>query len=284
MPWTRQESIDRTGRASKSDAEGVEHRGPLPFGSASNPWPPVAPVRLESQLRFLRLFLNAVTPVVALACLLVFPATKSHSQQAPPPPEARAVVSLDPAHGGDDAGGKLSEGQPEKSLNLALASRLRSLLNSRGFQVVLTRDSDLNLDSVRRAEIANRADPQACIVLHATATGSGVHLFVSSLAPVARRRFSPWRTAQAGWLTRSLALAGRLNSSLTHAGYKVTVGRAPLADLDSLSCPAVAVELAPLPARQADQAPTTVDVDSQARIASAIAEALLAWRGEANQP
>jgi hypothetical protein len=60
----------------------------------------------------------------------------------------------------------------------------------------------------RRAEIANHANAQACLSLHASESGSGVHLFVSSLAPIEPTRFTPWRTAQAAWVTRSLALAG----------------------------------------------------------------------------
>ena len=62
-----------------------------------------------------------------------------------------------------------------------------------------------------RAEIANHAEARACISLHAAETGSGVHLFVSSLAPAAPPAFVAWKTAQAAWVTRSLALAGVLN-------------------------------------------------------------------------
>ena len=124
------------------------------------------------------------------------------------------MVVLDAAHGGDDAGGRLGNGQAEKDLTLALSVKLRSLLVARGIEVVTTRESDTTVDADRRAEIANHANAQACLSLHASESGSGVHLFVSSLAPVQGARFLRWKTAQAAWVLRSLALAGVMNSAL----------------------------------------------------------------------
>ncbi|MGD0890402.1 MAG: N-acetylmuramoyl-L-alanine amidase [Terracidiphilus sp.] len=203
--------------------------------------------------------------------------------QAPPTP-ARFVVVIDAAHGGDDSGGTLSTGQPEKAFNLALGVRLRSLLGARGIQVVSTRDSDTAVDPDRRAGIANHANAQACITLHATDAGSGVHLFSSSLAPAAPTHFAAWRTAQSAYVTRSLALAGVLNSALLHAGFNVTLGRTDLPGIDSMTCPAVAVEVAP--ERGPDHKITSAldDPDYQARVAEAIAAALLEWRSEAGRP
>ena len=191
---------------------------------------------------------------------------------------------IDAAHGGDDLGGHLSSGQLEKNANLALSVRLRSLLGARGFQVITTRESDQSIDLNRRAEIANHADARACISLHTADTGSGVHLFVSSLAPATPTRFVPWRTAQAGWITRSLALAGVLNSALLHAGTIVTLGRTPLPGIESMTCPAVAIELAP--ERDSDHKVTAEpdDADYQARIAATLATALLEWRTDASRP
>ncbi len=199
-------------------------------------------------------------------------------------PAPRFMVVLDAAHGGDDSGASLSSGQPEKAFNLAMSVRLRSLLGARGIQVVTTRESDSAIEPNRRAEIANHADAQACLSLHASEAGSGVHLFVSSMAPVPPARFLPWKTAQAAFVTRSLALAGVLNSALLHAGMTVTLDRAALPGVDSMTCPAVAVEVAP--ERDAAQK-ITADLDNpdyQARVAAALAAALLEWRTEARQP
>ena len=185
---------------------------------------------------------------------------------------------LDAAHGGNDFGGHLSSGQFEKNANLALSVRLRSLLGARGIQVVTTRESDQSVDLNRRAEIANHAEARACISLHTAETGSGVHLFVSSLPPAPPTRFLPWKTAQAASLTRSLALAGVLNSALLHAGMTVTLGRTALPAIDSMTCPAVAVELAPQRDSEHKITAAPDDADYQARVAATLANALLEWR------
>ena len=198
--------------------------------------------------------------------------------------QSRFVVVIDPAHGGDDTGGHLNDGQYEKAATLAVGVRLKSLLGARGIQVVTTREGDQSVTADQRAAIANRANAQACLSLHVAETGSGVHLFASNLAPTPAVRFLPWRTAQSAYVTRSLALTGALNSALQHGGATVTLGRAPLPGIDSMACPAVAIELAP--ERSADKKPTAEpdNPDYQARTAAVLAAALLEWRTESRQP
>jgi len=203
---------------------------------------------------------------------------------APAAPANRFVVVLDAAHGGDDTGGHSGD-WTEKSFTLALSVRLRSLLTARGFAVVTTRESDTTLTSERRIEIANHAGAQACLDLHASLSGTGIHLFVSSLAAQAPVRFEPWRTAQAAFVTHSLALAGVLNSALQRTGTPVTLGRTALPVIDSLTCPAVAVEISPESTtnRPASESATDSlnDAGYQARAAEALSAALVEWRSDA---
>jgi N-acetylmuramoyl-L-alanine amidase len=219
-----------------------------------------------------------------LLALLAAAGSFAAAQPAPPAPTARFVVVIDAAHGGDDPGGRLN-GTDEKTLTLALSVRLRSLLAARGIQVVTTRESDATIDPNRRAELANHANAQACLSLHAAQSGSGAHLFVSSLSPAQPTRIAAWKTAQAAWVTRSLALAGTLNSALLHAGLTVTMARTTLPTVDSMTCPAVAIEIAPETPQLRDSGQQTPgaldDPNYQARIAEALAAALLEWRTEA---
>ncbi len=207
------------------------------------------------------------------------PATPAPAVSGPP----RFLVVLDASHGGDDLGGHLSSGQYEKTANLAVSVRLRSLLGARGIQVITTRESDQSVDVNRRAEIANHAAARACISLHTADTGSGIHLFVSSLAPAASTRFTPWKTAQSAFVTRSLALAGVLNSALLQSGTTVTLGRTPLPGIESMTCPAIAVELGPQRDSSHKITAQPDDPDYQARIAASLAAALLEWRTEAGR-
>jgi N-acetylmuramoyl-L-alanine amidase len=221
---------------------------------------------------FTALLLSGIACVAALA------------QQVPVAPQARFVVVLDAAHGGGDAGGHLANNRFEKSFTMALSVRLRSLLTARGIQVVTTRDADAAVEPNRRAEIANHAQAQACLSLHATESGLGVHLFTSSLTPAAPARFAAWKTAQAGFVPRSLALAGMLNSSLVHAGMSVTMARTSLPAMDSMACPVVAIEIAPEMGPDKKAAAELDDPDYQARVAAALAAAIVEWRAEARQP
>ena len=207
----------------------------------------------------------------------------SLAQPAPPAPQSRFVVVLDAAHGGDDSGGRLANNQLEKSFTLALSVRLRSLLAARGIQVVTTRDFDAAVDPVKRAEIANRAQAQACLSLHATESGSGVYLFASSLAPAAAARFTAWKTAQSAWVMRSLKMEGVLNSALLNAGMSVTMARTSVTAVDSMTCPAVAVEIAPEQNSGHETIAGLNDKNYQARVAAALAAALLEWRTDAGR-
>ena len=219
------------------------------------------------------------------AAFLAFsPCVLGQAQPAAAPP--RFVVVLNPAHGGDDAGANL-DGQPEKAFSLAMSIRLRSLLAARGIDVITTRESDVALDSAHRAEIANHARAQACLTIHASETGWGVHLYTSSLAPARPLLFQPWKTAQAAWIVHSVALEGTLNSALRHAGVAVTLGRTALPAIDSMTCPAVAIEIAPGAQSRGASGQSVpgslAEPDYQIQVADALTAALVEWRAEGSR-
>jgi N-acetylmuramoyl-L-alanine amidase len=192
-------------------------------------------------------------------------------------------VLLDPAHGGSDTGARLTPALLEKDLTLELSIRLRSMLSARGIQVTVTRDSDTTLPAVNRAETADRTPFAACIVIHATATGSGAHLYTSSLAPAPLVKFMPWQTAQSAYVTQSLKLSSDIDSALAHAEIPVTLGRTSLQSLDSFACPAVAVEIAPLQAGVSTKARPLSDESYRREILNALAAAIDEWRNDWRQ-
>jgi len=61
------------------------------------------------------------------------------------------VVAIDPAHGGDDTGVKLSRGVYEKDVTLAVAKFVQVNLSESGVQVRLTRSDDRALSLLERA-------------------------------------------------------------------------------------------------------------------------------------
>jgi len=236
----------------------------------------------------------ALTLAVATAtCLsqMQKPAAPAPAVPQPAPgPLNRNTIVLDAAHGGGDSGSRIGDSTLEKDVTLALAFRLRSLLAARGFTVVMTRENDaalragapgaaLTLDD--RAGTANHARAVACLLLHATGAGQGVHLYSSELdaAPV-EAAVLPWLTAQAAWVPQSAQLEASLGAAMKRAGVPLVSSRASVRPVDSLTCPALVVELAP----EGDDRASINGSDYQQRVAEAIAGALIFWSRQAQSP
>jgi N-acetylmuramoyl-L-alanine amidase len=201
-------------------------------------------------------------------------------QQPVQQPAPRTLILLDPAHGGPDTGAHLDDHLLEKDVTLALATRLRAALATAGFAILSTRDTDpaTLLPTDQRASIANHAHPIACLLLHATSSGTGIHIATSDLPETDEpQRLIPWDTAQSASIPQSLRLANELGVALIHARIPVLLTRASVRPLDNITCPAVAIEIAPLPNPGSDPTPVTDSVYQQ-HVAQAIAAALTSWR------
>lgn len=188
------------------------------------------------------------------------------------------VVFLDAAHGGADPGVKISPALEEKRVTLELALYLRKRLTEHGITVVMARTSDTDPSTTLRAEMANHAQPAACILLHATASGAGVHLFTSSLPQAKRSAAPPWLTAQAEYRTQSDQLLSAIDEALIPTGIPVLVGHTYLDPLDEMTCPAVALELAPMESGSITRGETLADPHYQTQVVEALVNALLAWQ------
>lgn len=190
-----------------------------------------------------------------------------------------AVVLLDPARGGAETGGRIADRVLEKQVTLDLAGRLGSMLRARGFTVAMTREADTDTTNDARAALANTTHPIACILLHATATGVGLHLYTTSLPQSTADASSPqlWDQAQAAYANQSALLAKELQTAFARSRIPVSMGKTWMRPLDNMQCAAVAVEVSP----QKDGTGAN-DNAYQARIADVIAGAMIFWRG--NQP
>lgn len=202
---------------------------------------------------------------------------------APPPPPAafdrpesglRTVV-IDPGHGGDDTGVRGADGVVEKDVTLAVALRLKSVLESRyGLRVLLTRDADNGVDLDRRAAVANNNKADLFISLHANASPlAGVRgaqvlsldpeMYATvdgapALTPAAGASVPlvgggtriidivPWHLAQLPRAAESLTLAGIVTRRLVDAGVGLLPApsvRGPWRGLVGANMPAVLIEL-----------------------------------------
>ncbi len=84
--------------------------------------------------------ITAGLSVASVACAASRAAQTSRDPQISGSP---TTVVIDAGHGGFDRGGIPSQRIPEKEMTLDVAQRLKTLLAASGYNVVMTRDSDV---------------------------------------------------------------------------------------------------------------------------------------------
>ncbi|HET7586001.1 MAG TPA: N-acetylmuramoyl-L-alanine amidase [Gemmatimonadaceae bacterium] len=100
-------------------------------------------------------------------------APRVQTQPASPAPERRWRVVVDAGHGGPDNGmtGPLGGGPRivEKTITLQIAKRLRTALQERGIDVVMTRTTDTLIALADRGKIANESHADLFLSIHVNA-------------------------------------------------------------------------------------------------------------------
>ena len=192
------------------------------------------------------------------------PAWTPAPQPAPSPwrpPTASGVVVIDPGHGGRDPGATSVLGYPEKTLVLQISRRVAAILERRGVEVIMTRQSDTFVELEERAAIANRANADLFVSIHADWNDDSSHrgftLYIANAASNASRRAA--RSLENAFLSARVPGKG-----IRTADFRVLV---------RTSGPAVLIETGflsnPTDARLLTQA------EHQDRLATAIAEGIL---------
>jgi len=188
-------------------------------------------------------------------------------------PAVRTVV-IDPGHGGENVGAQGPGGTLEKDVALAIARRRRAeLVNARGLQVFLTRETDKEVELDERTAIANNYKADLFVSIHANASrargakGSEVYFLSYQASDDESRRIAQaegmaeplggatpgsdlalilWDMAQAEHLEESSALASRIQEELAVVTGSEGRGvkQAPFRVLVGAAMPAILVEVA----------------------------------------
>ena len=158
------------------------------------------------------------------------------------------VVYLDAGHGGYDPGASYF-GISEKSLTLAIQSRVKTKLESEGFQVVTTRTSDTYVDLTDRSRAANASESDIFVSIHINASGSsaaqGIETYYYQPYAEYPSRINAAYHANPTRLSMSDTLANAIQSSLINAtgAQNQGVKRQTFAVLRETTAPAVLLEL-----------------------------------------
>ncbi|HPR65309.1 MAG TPA: N-acetylmuramoyl-L-alanine amidase [Thermoanaerobaculia bacterium] len=185
-----------------------------------------------------------------------------------PSPPSRFTVVLDPGHGGKDTGARNGEGLTEKDLTLRAALKVRRILADQyGYDVVMTRQDDIDIDLDERTAKANEVRAHAFISIHAnsarTSSAHGAEVYYLTLDTVDRQlqvlaedenlsptrtddiQFILWDLAQSATIRGSASLADLTARSIADATGLPERGvkQAPFRVLMGATMPAILIEL-----------------------------------------
>jgi len=167
---------------------------------------------------------------------------------------AEHVLVIDPAHGGKDAGVKLSRTVHEKDLTLAIARLVeKNLSNTDDIKVRLTRLDDRDVSLAQRRKILEESNADICISLHVNAgfgqKAEGYEIYYLGAAiPSAQKNNS-------GEILKDMEQTRRMNNSVLLAQIvQKEIGMvfprkgrglrdAPVSLLRSLTMPAILLEV-----------------------------------------
>ena len=224
-------------------------------------------------------------------------------------------VALDAGHGAKDYGA-VYEGHIEKNIALAVVLKVGKLLDqNRGIDVIYTRKTDVFIDLIERANIANRADATIFVSIHCNANrntlADGTETYVMGMTKVASNLeaakkensvitlekdykqkyegFDPnspetiigMTLMQEEYLDNSISLASKIEDEFSALGKKVRGGgvkQAPFMVLHKAYMPRVLVEMGFISNPKEGNA--LESEDGQNEIARSIADAILSYKKE----
>jgi N-acetylmuramoyl-L-alanine amidase len=224
--------------------------------------------------------------------------------------EGVRTVVIDAGHGGDETGAKGTGGLLEKDVTLAVARRLRTMIEGKlGLRVFLTRDDDRTMTLDDRAAYANSQKADVFVSVHVNAsirpTMKGAEVY--SLAPdqadtdarlQAESRgevlpalgggaraiaLIPWEITQARYLEPSSAFAALVEQALrAHVPMSPRpIQQAPFRVLVGANMPAVLVEIGYL--SNAEQEPALGTGAFQDQVAQSLFDAIAEFRARAER-
>lgn len=98
---------------------------------------------------------TAAVPLLLLGCALILLLAMLHIRRVNQTDSAvkTGYILIDPGHGGADGGATAADGTSEKNVNLAISLPLADMLRICGYDVVLTRETDISIHSADAATL-----------------------------------------------------------------------------------------------------------------------------------
>lgn len=190
------------------------------------------------------------------------PISPKPERPLPRVPNGRSLVVIDPGHGGPDPGAIGIGGLREVDVIMPISLQVAELLRQQNIQVVLTRETDVDLGLEPRTQLANRLKATAFVSIHANAISmarpdvNGVETYYHSSGK-----------ALADSIHRNILAATEMRDR--------RVKRARFYVLRRTSMPSVLVEVGFVTG--AEDAPRLADPEFRNKLAEAIARGILEY-------
>jgi N-acetylmuramoyl-L-alanine amidase len=192
------------------------------------------------------------------------------------------LVVIDPAHGGQDNGVKITDKVGEKDITLAIALAVqKELAKDVNFEVVLTRDSDKTIDIEERKKDVSRIKPDLFLSLHINAgfgkNAGGFELYYpgfGDLTETKKQGKSGSKDIKNKYLNESVKLAQIIQKNMETIFPRKGRGlrEAGLPVLEGMNIPAVVVEIGF--ATNPEEKKKLLSANSQAEIAKALLKSI----------
>ncbi|MEB3233082.1 MAG: N-acetylmuramoyl-L-alanine amidase [Leptolyngbyaceae bacterium] len=191
------------------------------------------------------------------------PTTSGGTIALPQAPNSRVVLVIDPGHGGRDPGAVGIGDLYEKHVVLPVSLEVAALLEQQGVQVVMTRNTDRTLDLQPRVDIAENANADLFVSIHANA----ISMSRPDVNGIETYYYSAQGLPLAQYIHNSLIQAtGRRDRGVRQAGFYV---------IRRTSMPAVLLEIGFVTG--ADDAPLLATDSYRSLTAQAIARGILQY-------
>ena len=179
------------------------------------------------------------------------PGAADGSPSAPPVPRRRALIVLDPGHGGEDTGAIGPDGTMEKNVTLAIARGLKTLIDEQpDMRAVLTRNGDYYVPLGARVALARRLKADLFVSIHANSCPSRCDADGSMVFALSERRATSTMARLLARSENSADLVGGVNidtkdpylartlldlSQTATIGYSLKLGRDVLGQLGQVN-------------------------------------------------
>ena len=163
----------------------------------------------------------------------------------------------------------------EEQLNLMVGLQLRDALEGLGAEVVMTREvSEITISGIERCEIANEAEADVAIHIHADGTNDPSLHGVSVLVPAADLLGTPSILDESARLGELMVDAVATETGAKNRG---TVPRSDMTAFNFSEVPSVLIEMGFMTNPEEDALLETPEY--QAKIVTGMANSLLQWYG-----